>query len=482
MGSPTIPLVDSSRLLVASAIQAARLDPSAFAHLASRGQIEPTAHQRLIYRHLQEAAATGGRKIISVSVRHGKSVACSQVFPAWWLGQHPLERIILGTSEVGLAATFSGKARDLLAEWGPALFGVGVDPASHSRSRWNTNRDGLMLDGGMTAVGRDGSPEGRGGSIIIDDPYRSFVDAMSPLTREQVKAWWLNTLRPRMEPGSFAVVLCARWHEDDLSGFLMREYGDRWEEIRLPAIADQADDPMGREVGEPLWPERWSVERLEEARAETTSQDGSATWEARYQQSPLSLRDRMFPPDQWAWIDEDDLLVGEVQERVTAWDLAATAGGGDRTVGVTMGRLPDRRVIVLEVVRGRWGVDERDRQIVGTAQRWGASSTIWIPQDPGAAGKSEVVRLKRLLAPHRVKSSTITGAKALRAAGWSSCVQSGSAMIVRSDTARQFVACHSDFSGAGNVHDDDVDAAADAYRELFTRAAVGVSGTGASYF
>lgn len=467
----TITATNPREVITNAALLAARLDPSAFAHLASRGQIEPTAHQRLIYRHLQEAAATGGRKIISVSVRHGKSVACSQVFPAWWIGQHPLERIILGTSEVGLASTFSGKARDLLAEWGPALFGVGVDPASHSRSRWNTNRGGHMLDGGMTAVGRMGSPEGRGGSIIVDDPYKSFVDAMSPLTREQVKAWWLNTLRPRMEPGSFAVVLCARWHEDDLSGFLMREYGQRWEEIRLPAIADREDDPMGRELGAPLWPERWALDGLAEAKEETTSVDGSATWEARYQQSPLSLKDRMFPPDQWSWLEDDAPELRQVSRWVTAWDLAATEGGGDWTVGVTMGRLPDNRVVIRDVHRYRFGMDRRDKAMLAVAARNGKHVTIRVPQDPGAAGKTEVVRLKRLLAGYQVISETITGSKAIRARGWSSAVQSGSVMILRSEEARKLVQVHSDFSGTGAGVDDDVDAATDAYNWLMSAAA-----------
>ena len=473
--------MDTDREALASAaLLAARDDPLAYCLLTSRGQYRHAPHQAFLLHEIQRVAQIGGRIIISVAVRHTKSVSGSQVFPSWWIGNHPRERIIIGTSEAGLSTTFSGKARDLLAEWGPSIFGVAVDPASRSRSRWNTNLNGHMLDGGMTAVGRNGSPEGRGGSIIIDDPYRSFIDAMSPLTREQVKEWWLNTLRPRMEPGSFAVVLCARWHEDDLSGFLMREYGERWEEIRMPAICDSENDPMGRQIGEALWPEQWSVERLEQAREEVSSIDGSATWMARYQQTPLSLSSRMFPPDQWAWIEPDDLMLTKVKAWVTAWDLAATEGGGDWTVGVTMGRLPDNRIIIRDVIRGRWGSDRRDKTMRTATEQNGSSCVVRIPQDPGAAGKVEVTRLKRLLAPFRVIAERPTGSKAVRAAGWASCVQSGSALIVRSEMARQLVASHSNFTGKDGGQDDDIDAAADAYNFLF-RQSSSVSGTGASY-
>ena len=467
----TITTPNYREVITNAAILAARQDPMAFALLTARGQYQYARHQKHMFDAMRQAAENNERLIMSVSVRHSKSVTCSQVFPAWWLGHHPHDRIILGTSESGLASTFSGKARDLLNEWGQPIFGTTVYPGSRSRTKWNTSQNGQMLDGGITAVGRQGSPEGRGGSIIIDDPYRSFLDAMSPLTREQVKEWWLNTLAPRMEPDSFAVVLCARWHEDDLSGFLMREYGTRWREVRLPAICDREDDPLGREVGEALWPERWSLERLEQARAETTSLEGSATFEARYQQTPLSLKARMFPADEWQWIDEGDPILGKVVKWVTAWDLAATDGGGDWTVGVTMGRLPDNRVVIRDVVRVREGADRRDRTMCAAAGKNGRRVTIRIPQDPGAAGKMEVVRLKRLLAGHHVVSALVSGSKQLRAMGWSSCVQSGSALIVRSPEARALVACHSNFTGRDGGLDDDVDAAADAYNWLMSAAA-----------
>lgn len=448
-------------------LAASRDDPSVFMRLASRGRYQRYRHQQFLFDRVRECAEQSGRLIVSVSVRHFKSTTCSAVFPAWWIGRNPSARIILGTSESGLASRFSGQARDMLREWGPSVFGVSVDPSSSSKREWHTLVDEQQYEGGMSAVGRGGSPEGRGGSIIVDDPYRSFADAMSPLVRRECKEWWLNTLAPRLNPGGFAIVLCARWHEEDLSGMLMREYGERWSEIRLPAICDSDSDPLGRKVGEALCPEWMTAEELAVRRLEVTSEEGEATWLARYQQSPLSFRSHRFPPDRWGWIGPGDPILKEVTSWVTAWDLAATDGGGDWTVGVTMGLLPDRRIVIREVIRGRWNVDERDRQIAACAARNGHDVPIVIPQDPGAAGKAEAVRLRRMLAGHVVRSAPVTGSKDVRSAGWQSCVQAGDVFIVRSAEAREFVAVHSQFAGgSSSVHDDDVDAAADAYKEL----------------
>ena len=47
--------------------------------------------------------------------------------------------------------------------------------------------------------------------------------------------------------------------------------------LRLPALAEE-DDPLGRVVGEPLWPERFSSKDYEDKRANTFARDFSALY------------------------------------------------------------------------------------------------------------------------------------------------------------------------------------------------------------
>lgn len=80
------------------------------------------------------------------------------------------------------------------------------------------------------------------------------------------------------------VVHNTRWHTDDLIGWLLsgKFAGYRFEEIKLPAICDADDDPLGRAIGEPLWPERFPADELK--RIEVSI--GPYSWASLYQQAP----------------------------------------------------------------------------------------------------------------------------------------------------------------------------------------------------
>lgn len=447
----------------------ARQDPATWCQLVSRGQWKPARHILYMLDRIQRNCAPGGckRTIVSASVRHSKSDSVAQKFISHWTGSHPEERTIIGTAESDLAEINSVAARDQLVDFGRDVFGVEVDTRSSAKKKW----DILGHGGGVTAVGRGGSPEGRGGNILIDDPYRNFQDAMSPTTRKMVREWWQNSLRPRMEPGAWAIIICSRWHVEDLSGWLMKEYGEDWDEIRLPAIADDPDDPLGREIGEPLWPERWSIEELAKARRETQSEGGEITWFARYQQKPLDMSTTMFPADKWEVItsmDDPHVQGRHIVKRARGWDLAASEATGDWTVGVLMALLDNGSYLIEDIIRAQVGPDGVRSLLEVTAAadrgRPGVFTTQIIPQDPGQAGKDQVLQLAKLLAPSPTESRPITGDKTTRAVGYASLQRTGSIIIHENAHSAAFISTHSTFPGA--AHDDDVDAGADAFNYL----------------
>lgn len=451
------------RALHAKLVDLARRDPAVWCELSTRGRWQPARHAVVMLDEVRRQCEAGGRTILSVSVRHSKTETIARGFGSWWIGAHPDERIIHGTAEADLAEANSRAVRDRLTEWGPTVFGVEVDQGSHAMRRW----DLAGREGGMTAVGRGGAPEGRGGHILVDDPYRNFADAMSPTVRKMVREWWTNSLRPRMEPGAWAIVICSRWHTEDLSGWLLDEFGEEWTEIRMPAIAEGPDDVMGRAPGEALWPERWPVHELERARRELVMEEGEIGWSARYQQRPLDLSSTMFPIDSWVWPEPEVVGRLRVVARVRGWDLAATDAGGDWTVGVRVARLDDGRFLVEDVVRVQQGPDGVRATLQATAERdrREAPGCRWaLPQDPGQAGKDQAQQLVRLLAPIPVDVKPVTGAKEVRAAGWSSQQRAGNVLVASSPEAKRMVAVHATFPGGS--HDDDVDAASEAFNAL----------------
>ncbi len=90
-----------------------------------------------------------------------------------------------------------------------------------------------------------------------------------------------------------------RWGDMDLHGHIQREHGDDgWVIIRLPATAE-AGDFLDRPRGEPLWPERWPLDKLERIRRGLLPRD----WMALYRQAPTDLEGLYFRKDWFAWYD-----------------------------------------------------------------------------------------------------------------------------------------------------------------------------------
>lgn len=201
--------------------------------------------------------------------RHGKSEMASRYTPAWYLGRYPNRRVILASYEADYAASWGRKARDLLEEHGSSLFGVCVRQDSHAANRW----DLADHNGGMTTAGVGGAITGRGADLlIIDDPVKSVEEAESETYRARTWDWWRGVALTRLEPGGSVILVMTRWHEDDLAGRILQEDSANWRVLSLPAIAsDDLDDPLDREPGEPLWPERYDADALARRRQEMGS-------------------------------------------------------------------------------------------------------------------------------------------------------------------------------------------------------------------
>jgi predicted phage terminase large subunit-like protein len=145
------------------------------------------------------------------------------------------------------------------------------------------------------------------------------------------------------------------------------------------------------------------------------------------------------------------------------WDLASTTGGA-YTAGAKLGKLMDGRFIVADVERERLATDDRDELLRNTASRDGPGVRISIPQDPGQAGKSQVLYLTRQLAGYSVHSSPETGDKEIRAEPFASQVNVGNVLMLRGPWNDAFTDELSLFPNGR--FKDQTDAASRAFNEL----------------
>lgn len=296
------------------------LTPALFARTASQGRWRMAPHLAAIDRAITDTltARTADILLLEAPPRHGKSELISRYLPVWYLGTHPRNNVILNSYEATFAKSWGRKARDLMIEVGPALFGLSVAKDNASADEWAIEHYG----GTMRTAGIGGPITGKGAHLlIIDDPVKNAEEALSPTIRAKHWDWWNSTAKTRREPGCVTIVMATRWHEDDLTGRMIKsaEAGELTvRRLSLPAIAE-ADDALGREPGEPLWPDRFSLDDLEQIRRSTDLY----WWLAMYQQRP-SRHGRAEWPDEYF----DNLLTDEWPDRAESCVIAVDPSKG----------------------------------------------------------------------------------------------------------------------------------------------------------
>lgn len=382
--------------------------PAATAMLASRGSWKPYPHLLHLNDLLLDAAAGKiPRLMILMPPQHGKSELVSRWFPAWFLGVHPDKKVILASYEHTYAASWGRKARDVLVECGQPLFGVRIRQDVRAMDWWETSAGGAMY-----SAGAGGAITGKGCEVLIlDDLIKNSEEASSEIVRESVWQWYLTVARSRVHDGGSIVMVCTRWHDDDPAGRLIRNMesgGERWTVVRLPAVAEE-DEQFGlwtRRAGEPLCPELYSLENLRE----TERTVGPHTWAGLYQQQPYVVGGGFFRTP-FPKLDHP-VPVGA---RVRMWDLAASPGKGDWTVGLLLAKVGPQEFVIEDVVRGRWAPGERNAVIRRTAERDGLGVLQLFEEEPGSGGIAQSDSLRQVLAGYRARFEKATGDKTVRA-------------------------------------------------------------------
>ena len=251
-------------------------------------------HIELICDKLQQVDdGTCRRLMVFLPPRSSKSVICSKLFPAWYMGRHPNHEILSVSHSDQLSSDFGRAVRDLVGnEMFQTIFPeVKLRSDVRSAGKWQTNHNGVYVAAGVKT-----QIAGRGAHVAILDDVMSEEDAFSEAGRRYVKEWFPAGLRTRLMPSGSIVIINTRYHEDDICGWLLDneknastadEILHPWEVIKIPAWLDeQAAKLLDLPVGSSYFPE-WKpdhVLRLDEL--EIKRHNGSRYWQSLYMQDP----------------------------------------------------------------------------------------------------------------------------------------------------------------------------------------------------
>lgn len=435
------------------------MSPALFAIEASRGNWLAAKHLLLLSDKLvQVADGKIKRLMVLMPPRSGKSQKISQYFPAWYLGHHPDKRIILTSYEADFAASWGWKARNVFEEYCKEIFGLSVRGDSSARNRWD------IVDhvGGMNTAGVGGAITGKGADLlIIDDPVKNAEDANSELKRDKAWDWYQSTAYTRLEPNAAIILIMTRWHPEDLGGLLLKDMdagGEQWDVLKFPAIAEK-NDILGRNIGEPLWPERYPIKTLENIKSTV----GAYWWAAMYQQTPYSKSGGMFKRQDFK------ISGGKGGKQIRYWDLAASKKVGkkdpDWTTGCLMSEL-NGEYCIKDIVRVREEPGTVEKIIKQTAQIDSINTKIYMEEEGGASGKSLISYYARVVLQGFIfEGIRSTGSKTVRAQPLASAVSNGNVSMASSDW-NTIALNEFELFPVSNTHDDIVDACSGAFNEL----------------
>lgn len=402
------------------------------------------------------------RLIINIPPRYSKTELAVVNFIAWCFGKVPDCEFIHSSYSGALAINNSIAVRNLVQHEAYTEIFPDMTLETTASHHWKTSAGGVMYatgtEGTITGFGAGKHRDGFGGAIIIDDPHKAD-EAKSDVRRPAVIEWFQNTLESRKNsPDTPIIVIMQRLHESDLAGWLLGEKkeggpaveggnGEVWENICLPVWNDD---------NTPLWPEKHDAEALR--RMENAA---PYVFAGQYRQRPAPPEGGVIKPDMLTTVDTIPL---NVVEWCRGWDLGASASG-DFTAGGKVGRMADGRYIIAGMVREQYETNKRDALIKTTANNDGHVRVKQsLPQDPGQAGKSQVLALAQLLAGHNVHFSPESGDKVVRATPLASQINAGNVLMLKGAWNDQFTEeCRLFPNGK---YDDQVDAVSRGFNQL----------------
>lgn len=171
------------------------------------------------------------------------------------------------------------------------------------------------------------------------------------------------------------------------------------------------------------------------------------------------------------WFEVVERVPDQTIKSIRYWDRAATKPSEtnrdpDWTVGLKFVKLPNKQWVITDIRRIRESALKVEQFILATAGMDGIATTIWLEEDPGAAGKADIANILKLLNQYHTKVNRPTKDKITRALPVSSQCEAGNVKILKGAWNAAFFSESENFPDG--KHDDQVDALSGAYTAMST--------------
>jgi hypothetical protein len=392
------------------------------------------------------------RVIINIAPRMGKSEFSSYLFPAFFLGNFPNKKIIMGTHTAGLSEDFGRRVRNLLdmEEYREVFPSTQIAADQSAAGKWSTSAGGQYY-----AAGVGGALAGRGADLfVIDDPHsEQDVKINSRLAFDTAWNWFQTGPLQRLMPGGAIIVIMTRWSKLDLTGRLLdyqtkNEGSVPWEIVELPAILNEGTDKE-----KSLWPEQWPLETLKSTKASIDPR----FWNAQYMQQPTADTSAIISRNSWRIWQSDEPPVCDYI--IQSWDTAfETKNNSDYSACTTWGVFYNEeegnapQVILLDAFKDRMAFPELKQIALKHWKEWDPDAFI---VEKKAAGAPLIQELRNMGIPVQEFSPSRGNDKMVRVNAVADLFSSGTVWAPDTRWAREVIEEVASFPVG--EHDDYVD-------------------------
>lgn len=348
--------------------------------------------------------------IICIPPRALKSTMISVAWCAWLLGRNPALRILCASYIQKLSNKLSIDCRNLIkSSWYQEIFPeLKLASDQNSKSKFCTINGGFRLS---TSIA--GSVIGEGGDILICDDPLAPTQANSRLYRDKAYDWFMESFSTRLDnkKQGIKLIVMQRLHDDDLCGRIIREMGDFWKIVVIPAISDQElvfhteNFSKIMHKGELLNEAQEGKEQLDIME----KQLGVSAFSAQYLQKPIPESGNILQKE---WLQFYDELPNEQGLIVQSWDLAFTENiNSDYSVCTTWQIISDK-LYLLDVLRVKKEFVGLMKEFKNNYQKWQANLVI---VEDSVASKSFIQNVRATFECN-IKTSRPKGDKVTRLA------------------------------------------------------------------
>ncbi|WP_160153947.1 phage terminase large subunit [Microbulbifer sp. ALW1] len=322
---------------------------------------KPAEHHRLMIEVIHDMVnGKEDRATFAFPPGAAKSTYTSIIAPVWLLAKDPTLQIVCVSNSQSLAESFSRRRRNamLTKQW------ERISETQLLADAKSLEYQGTPEGGGIRCLGAGSTVTGfRADWIFADDLIVGHEQASSLQQLDKIWNWFLSELRSRLKPNGRLLMVGTRWAQLDPIGRAYDLYHDEieeWRHIRVPMLADQPNDPLGRQTGERLWAEWFTDKMVRDA------QRDPQIWQCLYQQTPMDYEGSWVEPDKFQIVRA--LPAG--LKYYIGIDLALSIQKGDYTVIAVVAMDVQKGLYVVDMFRDQCSPEKSVQALIALADKY----------------------------------------------------------------------------------------------------------------